>query len=109
AGRRAPSLVFSAFPWIPGTFGSPSFYPRVAEILRLLAVLSLVPVMAGIGSQARIQAGIKKPPALIIVLDISSSMTAEDFKPENRLQEAKKDLKNFIASHPHAVIGLMVF
>jgi Ca-activated chloride channel family protein len=65
--------------------------------------------MAGIGSQTPIQAGIKKPPALIIVLDISSSMTAEDFKPENRLQEAKKDLKNFIANNPHAVIGLMVF
>jgi len=109
AGRKAPALVFSAFPWIPGPFGSPSFSPRVAELLRFLAVLSLVPVMAGIGSQVPIQAGIKKPPALIIVLDISSSMTAEDFKPENRLQEAKKDLKTFIANNPHAVIGLMVF
>ena len=109
AGRRAPSLVFSAFPWIPISFDSLSFCPRVAEILRFLAVLSVLPVMAGIRSQTPIQASSRTPPALLIVLDISSSMTAEDFKPENRLQEAKKDLKNFIANNPHAVVGLMVF
>jgi Ca-activated chloride channel family protein len=36
-------------------------------------------------------------------------MTAEDFKPENRLQEAKKDLKEFVSRNPDLEIGLVVF
>ena len=48
-------------------------------------------------------------PALAVVLDVSSSMTADDFAPQNRLEEAKKHLKEFISSAGEVELGLILF
>ena len=45
---------------------------------------------------------------IILVLDISSSMLAEDFKP-NRLEVVKKAASDFIDNRPNDRIGLSVF
>ena len=45
---------------------------------------------------------------IILVLDISSSMIAEDFKP-NRLEAVKKTAKTFIENRKGDRIGLLVF
>ena len=45
---------------------------------------------------------------IILVLDISSSMLAEDFKP-NRLEAVKKTAKTFIENREGDRIGLLVF
>ena len=45
---------------------------------------------------------------IIMVLDISSSMRAADFKP-NRLEAAKKVARQFIIDRPHDRTGLVVF
>lgn len=45
---------------------------------------------------------------IILVLDISSSMRAADFKP-NRLEAAKKVAEQFIMDRPHDRIGIVVF
>lgn len=45
---------------------------------------------------------------IVIALDISSSMLAEDFKP-NRLDAAKEDAIRFISGRPNDRIGLVVF
>ncbi len=45
---------------------------------------------------------------IILVLDISSSMLAEDFKP-NRLEAVKKTAKTFIENRKSDRIGLLVF
>ena len=46
---------------------------------------------------------------IILSLDISGSMLAEDFKPENRLFVAKKEAKNFIHGRHNDRIGLVIF
>lgn len=46
---------------------------------------------------------------IIIALDISGSMLAEDFKPENRLAVAKEEAKKFIRGRENDRIGLVVF
>lgn len=46
---------------------------------------------------------------IMLILDISSSMQAEDFKPNNRLYVAKEEIKKFIAKRPNDRIGLVVF
>lgn len=46
---------------------------------------------------------------IIISLDISGSMLAEDFKPENRLGVAKEEAKKFILGRENDRIGLVVF
>ncbi len=55
-------------------------------------------------------AGIKTDkPALIILLDISGSMMAEDMQPQNRLASAKKALSNFLQKNNDMMIGLKCF
>jgi len=45
---------------------------------------------------------------IVLALDISGSMLAEDFKP-NRLEAAKSDAISFISGRPNDRIGLVVF
>jgi Ca-activated chloride channel family protein len=46
---------------------------------------------------------------IILTLDISGSMKAEDFKPQNRLYVAKAVIRDFIGSRASDRIGLVVF
>lgn len=46
---------------------------------------------------------------LMLALDISGSMRAEDFQPANRLEAAKRVLKEFVAKNAENRLGLVVF
>ena len=46
---------------------------------------------------------------IMLVLDASGSMRAEDFKPRNRLEISKKVIADFIGKRKHDQIGLIVF
>ncbi|MFP4417743.1 MAG: vWA domain-containing protein [Chitinivibrionales bacterium] len=46
---------------------------------------------------------------IMLVLDVSTSMRALDFKPKNRLFVAKERIKDFISKRVHDRIGLVVF
>lgn len=46
---------------------------------------------------------------IILALDVSSSMLAEDFKPKNRLVAAKQVASNFIQGRQNDRIGLVIF
>ena len=46
---------------------------------------------------------------IMLVLDVSTSMKALDFKPRNRLHVAKETLKEFVTKREHDRIGLVVF
>ena len=46
---------------------------------------------------------------IMLVLDISESMRALDFKPDNRLTVAKQTIQEFIKKREHDRIGLVVF
>jgi Ca-activated chloride channel family protein len=46
---------------------------------------------------------------IVLTLDISGSMKAEDFKPRNRLHVAKEVIKDFIRGRINDRIGLVVF
>ena len=46
---------------------------------------------------------------IMLLLDTSSSMQAQDFKPKNRLHVAKEVVKKFIAKRKNDRIGLVVF
>src|SRR6266487_4251850 len=77
AEKESLSVPLSTLHWIP----KPKRRYRMVtpSTLRLLAMLSLVPVVSGIGSETPVQQTESHAPALMIVLDGSSSMTAEDF------------------------------
>lgn len=46
---------------------------------------------------------------IILALDISTSMKAQDFKPRNRLTVAKNTIADFVKMRKHDRIGLVVF
>jgi Ca-activated chloride channel family protein len=46
---------------------------------------------------------------IMLALDISGSMRAEDFKPQNRLYVAKEEIKKFVEKRTSDRIGLVIF
>lgn len=75
------------------------------SLMILLVVLALARPQKGRSSQEVESEGID----ILLALDISSSMKAEDFKPQNRLYVAKETIKDFIAGRKHDRLGLVVF
>jgi len=103
------TIPFSSFNWLPATNNSGELTARVSLVMRGLALLAVVLLIAGIGSERPPRQATPAPPALVIVLDVSSSMTADDFSPSSRLEEAKKHLKEFVESNRHVEMGLILF
>jgi Ca-activated chloride channel homolog len=78
-------------------------------ILRLIACLILIVIYARESALEREVPQDDRGSALAIALDISTSMTADDFAPGNRLEEAKASLTEFIASQSQVEISLIQF
>ena len=89
--RRSTRLVY--IPWV----------------LRILAVVLLVVVIARPRSSTEERVIHTEGIDIILALDISSSMLAEDFHPENRIEAAKEVAKEFIQGRVSDRIGLIVF
>ena len=47
--------------------------------------------------------------SIIMTIDLSSSMLAEDFQPQNRVEVAKDRMKQFISGRTQDQIGLVSF
>lgn len=77
-------------------------------ILRILAFILIVVVLARPQSSNSWRNVSTEGIDIVMTLDISSSMLAEDLKP-NRLEAAKNVAANFIAGRPNDNIGLVVF
>jgi len=81
----------------------------VPPALRSLAIASLLVASAGPyrrGDRSSVRTdGI----SIVIALDVSSSMLAEDFAPSNRLEVAKQQAIAFVRARPDDRIGLVVF
>ncbi len=105
SGRQA-AVPVPGFEWLPGTSGHGRLRECAGVTLRSLALLALIPLVAGPAGNAREE---KRPAteALVILLDNSSSMTASDFQPFSRLDAAKKTLRAFLTRLPVTGIGLV--
>jgi Ca-activated chloride channel family protein len=77
-------------------------------ILRFLALTCILLAFARPQSQAIDQKSNTMGIDLIISMDVSSSMLAQDFNP-NRLEVAKNVASQFIAQHPNDRIGLVIY
>ncbi len=73
--------------------------------LLALVVLGLARPQAGRGTETVLSEGID----ILLVLDVSGSMRAEDFKPDNRLTVAKSVVADFIEGRVSDRIGMVVF
>lgn len=91
--------------------------PTLASLLRgLPAVLQGLALVLVVGALARPQVRSSKNEDVsvegidvVLVLDVSTSMKAADFKPTNRLAVAKRVMADFIEKRINDRIGLVVF
>lgn len=108
--RSRPALHLSTFPFTQRI--RPSWRVAGSQILPFLraAVLTLfVFALARPQAVSREREHETKGVDIVIALDISGSMLAEDFKPENRLAVAKEEAKKFVRGRENDRIGLVVF
>jgi Ca-activated chloride channel family protein len=106
--RSVPAARYSDVS-IPATASRRRWWVKLPPILRGLSVAALCLAAAGPrigGDTVEIkQEGI----AIVITIDISSSMLAEDFAPSNRLEVAKRQAVGFIRGRTADRIGLVAF
>lgn len=107
--RRDPVLAFSS---VDLTGHRPGWRARLHWILpafRLLLLVLLVIVLARPRSGESETEVVSEGIDIVLALDISGSMKAEDFQPRNRLHVAKEEAKRFIQGRQSDRIGLVVF
>ena len=84
-------------------------YRFVLTILRVLVVALLIIAFARPRAGTEVTDVSSEGIDIVMLLDVSSSMLAEDFKPNNRLFVAKEELKKFVNMRTNDRIGLVVF
>jgi len=81
----------------------------ILPILRVAAVGLLFIAFARPRSGTEVREITSEGVDIMLALDVSSSMQAEDFKPHNRLYVAKEEVKHFVEKRINDRIGLVVF
>lgn len=78
-------------------------------IIRAAAIFLLIVALARPQSGSKEEKILTEGIDIIVAIDISSSMLAEDFKPKNRLEAAKLVAADFIKGRKNDRIGMVVF
>lgn len=107
--KQKPALQFSnisLFRGVRKTFRQ-RFYPAL-YVLRMVAVSAIIVALARPQSQLSRQEMKVEGIDIVMALDVSGSMLAEDFKP-NRLEAAKRVAADFIEGRRNDRMGLVVF
>ena len=109
--RARPAAVVFSRAALAGAAGG-TWRTRLSRLpgwLRALAFGSLVVALAAPRTGAAVVDVEADGIAIVVALDISSSMLAEDFAPDNRLRVAKQQVGEFIAGRRYDRIGLVAF
>jgi len=78
-------------------------------LLRLLAFSLLIFALARPQSSSKEEEITTEGVDIVLTMDVSSSMLAEDFRPNNRLEAAKLVAKDFIQGRKNDRLGMVVF
>jgi Ca-activated chloride channel family protein len=107
--RQGRALLF---PGVARLRGPRSWRTRLRQLPLMLAALGL---MTGAVALARPQHGTLKEEIstrgvdIVVALDISGSMAAQDFQPKNRIAVAKEVVSEFVRRRTSDRIGLVIF
>lgn len=107
--RRPPAIVFSRVAALANGPRAGRGVARTLFTLRNLALLALIVALARPRSGARAENVTSDGINIVLAIDISSSMLAQDFQPNNRLEVAKQKVKQFVASRRSDRIGIVAF
>ena len=107
--RHSPAIVFSRVAALAKG-------PRAGRaVTRLLFALRNLALFAGILALARPRSGARAEDVtseginIVIAFDISSSMLAQDFQPQNRLEVAREKVRQFVQMRKSDRIGIVAF
>ena len=108
-GKTSPSLRMSTTETFKGIKKSYKVYLlHLPFVFRILALIALVFALARPQSSDNLSNKNVEGINIVMTMDISESMRAEDLKP-TRLEAAKKIGAEFIMNRPNDNIGLVVF
>jgi Ca-activated chloride channel family protein len=109
--RQRAVLRFSAAGVLArGGRGLRTYLLPLLPLLRALAVVLAVVALARPQERgARVRDASVEGIDIVVALDLSTSMEAGDFRPQNRLFVAKQVLSDFISARANDRIGLVVF
>lgn len=107
--RRPPALLHARAGLLAAGPQRGRWTARALILLRVTALASLVLAVARPRTGARTETLRGDGISMVIALDVSSSMLAEDFQPDNRLAVAKETAKEFIAARETDRVGLVAF
>jgi Ca-activated chloride channel family protein len=110
-GRRAPRLRHPRAALLAAVGRAPlarlAWLPSAAVLAGL--ALTAIALARPQGRERRAEDAAVEGIDVVIALDLSTSMRAADFEPQDRLHVAKEVLKDFIGRRPNDRIGLVVF
>ena len=107
--RRPPAIVFSLVSILAAGPRAGRAIARALYWSRNLVLVGLIIALARPRSAGRAEQSTTEGINIVIAFDISSSMLAEDFQPQNRLEVAREKVKQFIAMRNSDRIGVVAF
>jgi Ca-activated chloride channel family protein len=108
-GREA-SMVFSSAKTFEGLPVGWRVRMRHLPFVLMMAAVAVFSIAAARPQSGRTQEIVKTEGIdIMLVLDISGSMRAEDFQPDNRLAVSKRVIREFVKSRKGDRIGLVLF
>ncbi len=108
AGRRPHLRVSTATPWTEGGRTILSVIRHLPFALRTAALCLIIVALARPRSSTEVEKIDAEGIDIILVMDVSTSMLARDFKPD-RISAAKDIAIEFISQRPSDRMGIVVF
>lgn len=109
ARQRPPSITFSRAATLAAGPQAGRSVTRTLFVLRNLVLTGLVLALARPRSRGHAENVTSQGINIVLAIDLSSSMLAEDFQPQNRLEVAKETVNRFIRGRSSDRIGVVAF
>lgn len=107
--RRPPGIVFSRVPVLARGPKAGRATTLMLFVLRNLLLASTIVALSRPRSGAHAENVTSEGINIVLAIDLSSSMLAQDFQPQNRIEVAKDVVKKFISARTSDRIGLVSF
>ena len=107
--RRPAAILFSRVDVLSRGPSLGRWAARVLLIARVAAICGVSLALARPRAGARVEQVSGNGISIILAIDLSSSMLAEDFQPQNRIEVAKEKVKQFINGRSVDQVGLVAF
>jgi len=108
-GRLRRAVPFPPAALLEALGGRNRSFPWVSSGLALASLAFMIVALARPATRSSRTTVTTEGVAIMLVLDISGSMVAEDFKPDNRIDVARSVLADFVRKRPDDRLGLITF